>query len=177
MDFMAETTMSTGQLHGKTGRLRNLANRARDRKQKPGLEVLFQTPVPPFHVVYPTPPGFSSKHPIYAMHRAANRIFNDRQKVYRRKGMSLSAPDLVDFIRDDVLSNLLAVERKGFGPFALDRYVFLRGMGLHAWLPAHRERAEAMLMEFRRTFRKKKERVSVLANNDVWGARPAGQEF
>ncbi|MDB5101621.1 MAG: hypothetical protein JWM80_6042 [Cyanobacteria bacterium RYN_339] len=167
--------MSTGQLHGKTGRLQNLAARARDRKQRPGLESLFQTPVPPFHVVYPTPNGFSTKHPIYAMHRAANRIYNDRQKIYRRKGISLSAPDLVDFIRDDVMSNILAVERQGWGPFALDTYLFLKGSGLHAWLPAHRDKAEAMLMEFRRTYRKRKERVSVLANNDVWGARPQDQ--
>jgi hypothetical protein len=81
----------------------------------------------------------------------------------------------VDFIRDDVISNLLAVERKGWGPFALDSYLYLKGSGLHAWMPAHRDRAEAMLMDFRRTYRKRKERVSVLANNDVWGARAPGQ--
>lgn len=162
--------MSTGQLHRGTGRLRKLAGRARDRQPTPGLETLFQTPVPPFHVVYPTPQGYGRVHPLYDMHRAANRIYNYRLKNYKRKGMKLTAPELVDYIREDVLSNLLAVDRSGFGPFAIDRYVFLKGSGLHAWFPPHRDRAEAMLMEFQRHFRKRKERVSVLANNDVWGS-------
>jgi hypothetical protein len=164
--------MSTGQLHRQTGRLQNLAARARDRKLKPSLESLFQTPVPPFHVVYPTPSGFGKTHPIYEMHRAANRIFHNRAKIYRKKGHELTAPELVDFIREDVLSNLLAVERVGWGPLSLPQFKFLKGSGLQAWFPPHRDKAESMLMEFRRVFRKRKERVSVLANNDVWGARP-----
>jgi len=162
--------MSTGQLHRGTGRLRK-PTRANDRKPMPGG--LAQAPVPPFHIIYPNPPGYGKNHPFYAMHRAANRVYTDRLKFYKKQARELSPPQLVDFVREDIVSNLLAVERIGLGPLSVDRYVFLKGPGLHAWFPPHRQRAEAMLMDFCRHFKKKKERVSATANNNTWG-RPQG---
>lgn len=160
--------MATGELHRGTNRLRDLAQNASSRREKPGLEVLFQTPVPPFHVVYPAPQNFDKDHPIFRMHRAANRVYHGRLKTYTRQSKTLTAPALMDFIRADVLAQLLVTDRRGFGPIGFDHYVYLHGFGLHAWLPAHRERAQEMLLDFQRHYRKKKERVSVLANNAAW---------
>jgi hypothetical protein len=163
--------MSTGQLHHGTARLRQMAAKSRGRTPKANLETIFLTPVPAFNQVYATPPSFGKLHPIYAMHRGANRIYNDRLKMYGLKAGEFSAEDLIAYIRQDIVSNLLAVERVGFGPFALDRYRFLSGMGLHAWRAPHRVQAEMLLREFQKHYRKRKERPSVHANNDSWGAR------
>ena len=111
--------MTTGHLQRGTGRVRHTA-RTSQSKTAPTPHG-FQIPVPPFQAVYPNPPGHGPDHPLFQMHRAANRIYTSRVKAYRQQATLLTPPQLLDFIREDVTSNLLAVERLGYGPLKLDR--------------------------------------------------------
>lgn len=112
----------------------------------------FVTPVPPFHVLFPTPPRFDANDPLYEAFRAANRAYRDRLRAYAAMAHELSAPDLVAFIRDDVISNLLVTTREGLVP----RYRFLNAKVLRVWFPPHRRRAEAMVATFAKRFRRRR---------------------
>lgn len=144
--------MSTGTLH-RTSRLIQPGRRK-------GIEALFQTPVPPFQSVFPSPAGFSPDHEHYELHRAANRVYRARLEVYQTRGLELSAPELVDFVRKDVLAHLLDMEEQAVGPLKVSTYRFLNAKKFWAWLPAHRNRAEAMYGEFRAHFRTPKKRMA-----------------
>lgn len=139
--------MTTGLLHATT---------TRPRQAPQGLETLFRTPVPPFHMVFPAPDGCDKDHPLYELHRAANRVYHERRRAYQAKGESLSAPDLVDFIRKDICSNLLATRLYTLGPIEVPVYAFLNARRFWAFFPWHRERAEALLVEFKKTYRKRR---------------------
>ena len=136
--------MSTGMLHRHTARLRSRSVSA----------PLFVTPVPPFHVAFPAPGG--SEHPLYELHRAANRIYHERRDVYRAKGAELAAADLVAYIRDDVASNLAAVMKVGVGPIEIPYYAFLNPRKLWAWFPPHQEKVSALVSEFRKLYRRRR---------------------
>lgn len=143
--------MSTGML--------NRSSRAEAGVRTAKLQSLFQTPVPPFHMVFPAPPGFGGDHPLYELHRAANRVYRERHKAYTAKGMDLSAPDLMSYIRGDVLENLLAVEFQTLGPVAIRRYRFLNTKKFWAWLPLHQEKVQALFDEFRKLYRRRRRAV------------------
>ena len=144
--------MSTGTLP-RTSRLSRPARRQ-------GIEALFRTPVPPFLSVFPTPTGFSTDHVLYEMHRAANRVYRARMALYEARGLELSAPELIDFVRKDVLAHLLDREEKAVGPIKVQVFCFLNSKKFFAWWPTHLERAEAMYGEFRTHFRTPKRRMA-----------------
>lgn len=130
--------MSTRPLHGRSSRPAQRADRHDEDARR----------VPPFHRLFPMPNGFGPSHVYYEVHRAANRAYRHRLDEYRRLSRSLSATDLAAMIREDVLSNVLAIEKAAFGPFKVPRYVFLNAKHLQAWRPAHRQAAEALLHKF-----------------------------
>jgi hypothetical protein len=136
--------MSTGMLHRATARLRDRSASA----------PLFVTPLPPFHVAFPAPGGHD--HPLYELHRAANRIYHERREVYRAKGAELAAADLVAFIREDVASNLSAVMKLVVGPFEIPYYAFLNPRKLWAWFPAHQAQVAQRVSEFRKLYRRRR---------------------
>ncbi|HEY9724414.1 MAG TPA: hypothetical protein V6D47_20595 [Oscillatoriaceae cyanobacterium] len=112
----------------------------------------FVTPLPPFHVLFPSPPRFDAKDPLYEAFRAANRAYRDRLRAYEAKARELNAPDLVAFIRDDVISNLLVTVRDGLLP----SYRFLNAKRFRVWFPPHRRDAEAMVATFAKKFRRRR---------------------
>lgn len=116
-------------------------------------ESRFRTPLPPFHMVFPAPEDCDKDHPLYELHRAANRVYHERRRAYEAKGDSLSAPDLLSFIRKDVLSNLLATRLVTLGPVEIPVYAFMNARRYWAWHPWHRERAEALFAEFKKLYR------------------------
>lgn len=136
--------MSTGMLHRQTARLhaRSIS--------KP----LFVTPLPPFHVAFPAPGGHD--HPLYELHRAANRIYHERREVYRQKGAELAAAELVAFIREDVGSNLSAVMKLTVGPIEIPYFAFLNPRKLWAWFPPHQEQVAALVIAFRKLYRRRR---------------------
>lgn len=144
--------MSTGMLPG-TRRLHTPVRRK-------GIEELFRTPVPPFQAVFPSPSGFGPDHALYEMHRAANRVYRSRLAAYTARGLELSAPELIDFVRKDVLAHLLDREEKQLGPIRVPTYCFLNSKKFFAWWPTHAERAEALYGEFRTHFRTPKRRMA-----------------
>ena len=145
--------MSTGMLNRSTGRLH-------ERRQgtpgtgRVGSAPLFETPMPPFHVVFPAPGG--AEHPLHELHRAANRIYHERRDVYKAKGRELTAPDLVAFIRDDVTSNLLAVMKVKVGPVEVPYYAFLNPRKLWAWFPPHQAQLAELVTAFRKQYRRRR---------------------
>ena len=136
--------MSTGTLHRPTARL----------YARPASAPLFVTPVPPFHVAFPAPGG--RDHPLFELHRAANRIYHERRDVYRAKGAELAAPELVAFIREDVASNLSAVMKLAVGPVEIPYFAFLNPRKLWAWFPPHQEKVAALVTEFRKLYRRRR---------------------
>jgi hypothetical protein len=139
--------MSTGMLHRATARLRD----------RSASQPLFVTPLPPFHVAFPAPGG--PDHPLYELHRAANRIYHERREVYRAKGAELAAADLVAFIREDVVSNLSAVMKVTIGPVEIPYFAFLNPRKLWAWFPPHQEHVAQRVTEFRKLYRRRRKAV------------------
>lgn len=134
--------MSTRQLNPRTAGTGRLAAAQM-------LHALTRTPTPPFALAFPVPTGHGLKHPNYEIRLAANRVYQAHKKLYREKGLELSAPDLMLFVRRDVLKHVLEEEIVKFGPFSLARYKWLDSVRLQAWLPVHRERAEGMYEQFK----------------------------
>ena len=138
--------MSTGTLRRPTSHLAGASRTA----SKP----LFTTPVPPFHVAFPAPGG--ADHPLHELHRAANRIYHERRSVYAAKGVELAAPELVAFIREDVASNLTAVMKLEVGPVEVPYFAFLNPRKLWAWFPPHQEKVAALVLEFRKLYKRRR---------------------
>lgn len=141
--------MSTGQLHRSTGRFTGRTGPVRTPSAP-----LFVTPVPPFHLVFAAPGGVD--HPLYELHRAANRIFHERRDVYKAKGAELAAPELVAYIREDVISNLTAVMKVLVGPVEVPYYAFLNPRKLWAWFPPHQAKVAALVLEFRKLYKRRR---------------------
>jgi hypothetical protein len=141
--------MSTGQLHRHTGRLHAKTGAARVASAP-----LFTTPLPPFHVVFPAPGG--KEHPLFELHRAANRIYHERRAFYKAKGAELAAPELVAFIREDVVSNMTAVMKLAVGPVEVPYFAFLNPRKLWAWFPPHQEKVAALVLEFRKLYKRRR---------------------
>jgi hypothetical protein len=146
--------MSTGQLQRPFGPFSSFTRSSGSRPL--GLEALLATPVPPFHVLFPTKASFDAHDPLYEAHRAANRIYHDRLAAYEAMATTMSAPDLVAFVRDDVISNLLATARTPIGPFEVPVFRFINPKKLWAWFPPHQRQAEMMVEAFRKQYRRRK---------------------
>lgn len=135
------------------------------------VEVLFRTPVPPFHLAFPAP-GKAADEVSAALHRAANRVYHERRKLYGEWGLTMGAPALMDAVREDVVKRLLTLDWFVLGPIQVPHFKYLKGRSAWAWFPPARAAAEAKVLEMRKRFRKPKPRFDTQANNHVWG-RPS----
>lgn len=131
------------------------------------VEALFRTPVPPFHLAFPSPP--TSDEVAVALQRAANRVYHEGRKRYGDWGLTMAAPALLDAIREDVMKRILALAWFKVGPLQVPTYQYLKGRQAWAWFPPTRTAVEAKVVEMRKRFRKPRPRFETKANNHLWG--------
>lgn len=131
---------------------RSLTGRFGRRESHVSYEATEVVRVPPFHHLFPMPRDFGPKHPFWELHKAASRAYRDRHGEYRRLARALGASDLVALIKEDVISNVLAIHKRRIGPFSVPAFLFLDSKTLRAWRPSHVKAAQALVAKFQKHY-------------------------